>query len=123
MTLTPKRRCCEEETERHWKVLALKIGATWPQVNERQLPPELEQVGDWNRFVPYSLWRERDPADTLIPNIWSPDWERISFCWSKLPNVEECVTAAIGNSPTSLSFFNKTILRPNGWGREMLLGG
>ena len=43
-TPTQRRRCCEDRAERGLKMLALKIGVMWTQVQKCKHPPEAERV-------------------------------------------------------------------------------
>lgn len=51
-------------------------------------------------MTPWSLWRERGPAATLMPYVWSPELgedEMLLFEWQLAPRLSTLVTAARGN--------------------------
>lgn len=48
---------------------------------------EPQELGEAGRSLPWSLWRQKSPAHTLIFGFWPLNYERINFCCLMPPSV------------------------------------
>ena len=89
----------ERNTEREdgHMMTETEIGGMHLQVKECQrLPAGPRSCKRQGRILPYKLWREPGPADTLISDSSFQNCETIHFCCFKIPSLRYFVTSALG---------------------------
>ena len=88
----------KRRTDRKRRRLCENRGRVWSYAEVSQGRPGA--IRSWQRqgkILPYSLQRERGPANTLISNFWPERSDRINIYCFKPPTLWKFVTIALGN--------------------------